>query len=392
VHASDITEVHRALAPAREMLLARDEDIVASQLEVTEIPAPTGDEGARARWIEAQFRALALDKVHIDAAGNVVGTRAGEHGDSAVVVCAHLDTVFPREAVGPARHEHGRIFAPGIGDNGRGLAALLALAHAIDGRTVRTRRPVRFVATTGEEGDGNLRGAKHHFAQHQAAAAVALDGTGDERVVHRAVGSRRFRVSIDGPGGHSWSDFGTANPLHTAAAAIDRLVTTALPEKPRTSLSVTRASAGLSVNSIPQTAWFEVDIRSTGQHPLAHLSAALDAIVGGAVSDANAARRPRSAPLSSTITLIGDRPCGELPVSEPLLEIACAATRLVGRLPELATASTDANIPLSLGIPSIAIGAGGLGGDVHTTGEWFENDAGARGIARALTIVVAAAR
>jgi acetylornithine deacetylase/succinyl-diaminopimelate desuccinylase-like protein len=388
-----VTSVHANLAVARTRLAACDTHIVAAQIAVTEIPAPTGDEALRAAWVAGRFSALGLAGVHIDAAGSVVGTRAGRTDGPALVVCAHLDTVFPREAIGPARTLGARISAPGIGDNGRGLATMLALAEAIDGKTLSTARTIRFVATTGEEGHGDLRGAKHHFAHGgDAFAAIALDGTGDERIVHRAVGSRRLRVTFDGPGGHSWSDYGVVNPLHASATAVAKLAALHLPADPQTTLTVSRASGGLSVNSIPQRAWFEVDIRSLADAPVRQLETALRGIVETCVLEANAVRRADSAALSAHVELIGDRPAGQISPTDALVETAIVATKLVGAVPELATASTDANVPLSLGIPAIAIGGGGVGGDVHTTTEWYENTNGARGIARALTIVVAAAR
>jgi acetylornithine deacetylase/succinyl-diaminopimelate desuccinylase-like protein len=389
----DTAATHASLAPFRDHLARRNAEVVATQIAVTEIAAPTGEEGARGAWIAERFRALRLDGVHTDDAGNVAGTRPGQRNELPLVICAHLDTVFPRDAIGAARRHGNRIALPGIGDNGRGLAGMLALAECIDGVRLRTGRPVRFVATTGEEGHGDLRGAKHHFAHGgEAFAAIALDGTGDERIVHRAVGSRRFRVTFDGPGGHSWSDFGVANPLHAAASAVAQLEALSLPSDPRTTLTVSRAGGGLSVNSIPQSAWFEADIRSTSAAPVVALETALRRIVESVLAGANATRTAQTAALSCQIELIGDRPAGEIGADHPLVAIARAATHLVGCNPEMATASTDANVPLSLGIPAIAIGAGGLGGDVHTTAEWYEDTDGARGIARALTIVVAAAR
>jgi acetylornithine deacetylase/succinyl-diaminopimelate desuccinylase-like protein len=389
---NDIATLHASLEPARAQLVARDDDIIATQIAVSGVAAPTGDERDRATWVEQRLHALSLNDVHIDGAGNVIGTRRGDVDEPAVAICAHLDTVFPRSAIGDARREGSRIFLPGIGDNGRGLAVLLAVAQAIDGVSVRTRRPVRFVATTGEEGHGDLRGARHFFAEHgDTSAAIVLDGSGDERIVHRAVGSRRFRVTFEGPGGHSWSDYGAVNPLHACGVAIAKLSSIAMPYDPRTTLSVTRADGGLSVNSIPQRAWFELDVRSVATEPLADIDVCVRGIVEAAVADANAARRTHTSRLSHRIERIGSRPCGELPAYAPLVEIARAATQLLGRTPELAAASTDANVPLSLGIPAIAIGGGGIGGDVHTTREWYDNAFGARGIARALTIVVAAA-
>lgn len=387
-----VATTHAALASARAALARRNGAILADQIAVTSIAAPTGEESKRAAWIADRFHALGLSDVHVDGAGSVVGTRGGEHNEPPVVMCAHLDTVFPREAIATARRDATRVAAPGIGDNGRGLAVMLALAQTIDGAAVRTRRPVVFVATTGEEGHGDLRGAKHHFATGSAAfAAIALDGTGDERIVHRAVGSRRFRVTFRGPGGHSWSDFGVANPLHASAQAIARLASLPLPADPRTTLTVSRANGGLSVNSIPETAWFEVDTRSIAAAPLNTLDADLRAIVDAAVRDANAARAPRTAPLTADVEVIGNRPGGELAPDHSLVVTAAEATRLVGRTPELATASTDANIPLSLGIPAISIGGGGDGGEVHTLSEWYDDTDGLRGVERALTILVATA-
>lgn len=384
--------VHTALERARWRLAAADAAIVATQVAVTAIPAPTGNEGIRGAWVARRFQALGLEGVHVDEVGNVIGRRPGPIEAPGIVLAAHLDTVFPREAVGEVVHDGDRIIAPGIGDNGRGLATLLAIAEAIDGFAVRTLRPVTFVATTGEEGAGDLRGAKAFFEKEPSwFGAIALDGTGDDLIVHRGVGSKRFRVTLSGPGGHSWSDYGTANPLHAASQAMAKLSGLILPAEPRTSLTLARVGGGLSINSIPGSAWFEVDMRSTSPDPLRRLESALRGIVETAVLEANATRARRTIGLECRIEMIGDRPCGELPPDHPLVMAAMTATRLIDRAPELASASTDANVPLSLGIPAIAIGGGGRGGDVHTLGEWYENDEGPRGIARALTIAVAAA-
>ncbi len=387
-----VPRLHAALADAHSRLAAADARIVETQVALTEIPAPTGDEGARAAAVAQRFRALGLEGVTVDAVGNVIGRRPGATDAPAVALCAHLDTVFPREAVSEVTRDGGRLIAPGIGDNGRGLATMLALAEVIDGVTLRTRRPVTFVATTGEEGAGDLRGAKSYFAAAPPLfAAIALDGTGDNRVIHTGVGSRRFRVTWDGPGGHSWSDFGGVNPIHAAAQAMAQLAAMPLCNNPRTTLTISRMGGGLAINAIPAAAWFEVDVRSTAPEPLARVEATLRNIVTSAVRDANARRAVHGDPLEASITVIGDRPCGALPDDHPLVDAALTATRLIGRVPEFAMASTDANVPLSLGIPAIAIGGGGVGGDVHTLGEWYENTEGARGIARALTITMAAA-
>ena len=382
-----------ALRAARERLTARDAGVVRAQVAVSEIAAPTGEEQERGRWVAGCFERLGLEGVHADAAGNVVGRRPGEEALAApVVVCAHLDTVFPRGT--PLRiHREGRRFVgPGIGDNGRGLAAMLALAEAIDGVAVRTRRPVDFVATTGEEGLGDLRGAKHLFAtRSDAAAMIALDGAGDERIVHHALGSRRYRIVFRGSGGHSWAAFGVPNAVHAAGTAAAKLAALALPHEPRTTLSVGRIGGGISVNAIPEEGWLELDLRSTSGPMLERFDREVRLIAQLAEHEENARRAPGTPPLRATIEVIGDRPCGETPAEHPLVGAALEATRLIGREPELTTASTDANVPISLGIPAIAIGAGGRGGDAHTPGEWFDNVDGMLGVARALTVVVAAA-
>jgi acetylornithine deacetylase/succinyl-diaminopimelate desuccinylase-like protein len=308
-------------------------------------------------------------------------------------VCAHLDTVFARDVQLTFRHDGNRVIGPGIGDNGRGLAAMLAIAEEIDGHVIRTRRPIVFAATTGEEGAGDLRGAKHLFSSlaDEPAAAIALDGAGDERIVHKALGSRRYHVSYRGPGGHSWAAFGIPNAVHATAAAAAMLAALPLPKSPRTTLSVSRIGGGTSINSIPEEGWLEVDLRSTSPAMLERLDREIRIIVRAAAQQENARRATSTPPLSHDVMVIGDRPSGELSADHPLVSSAIEATQLIDREPELAAASTDANVPMAVGIPAIAIGAGGRGGDAHTPGEWYDNVDGPLGIARAMTILAAAA-
>ena len=381
------------IADARAALTARDGETLDTQIAVSEIAAPTGEESERGAWIAERFRAAALGDVRSDAAGNVTGTRAGAEDSAPVVICAHLDTVFPRAVPLRVRRDGARLIGPGIGDNGRGLAAMLALAGVIDGTKLRTRAPVVFAATTGEEGAGDLRGAKELFATAMsgACAAIALDGAGDERIVHRALGSRRFRIHFRGAGGHSWTAFGVPNAVHAAALTGSMLARTALPAVPRTTLSVGRIGGGISVNAIPDDAWLEIDLRSTSEHALRTYEGEIRAAAHSALHEENLRGARGAPPLTLAITVIGDRPSGETDSSHPLVGAAVEATRLIGRDPELATASTDANVPISRGIPAIAIGAGGRGGEAHTAAEWFENSAGHLGIVRALAIVTAVA-
>ena len=384
---------HRALASAHARIAARDSATICTQVAVSQIAAPTGDERERGEWVAARLRSLGLRDARIDRAGNVVAMRPGLEHLAPVLVCAHLDTVFAREVQLTFRRDGGRVTGPGIGDNGRGLAAMLAIAEEVDGRQVRTRRPIVFAATTGEEGAGDLRGAKYLFSalDEEPAAAIALDGAGDERIVHKALGSRRYHIAYRGPGGHSWAAFGVPNAVHAAASAAAMLASLPLPRSPRTTLSVSRIGGGTSINSIPEEGWLEVDLRSTSASVLDRFDREIRVIVRAAAQQENARRATATPPVSHDVMVIGDRPSGELSADHPLVLSAIEATQLIDREPELAAASTDANVPIAMGVPAIAIGAGGRGGDAHTPGEWYDNIEGPLGIARAMTILATAA-
>jgi acetylornithine deacetylase/succinyl-diaminopimelate desuccinylase-like protein len=385
--------IYDALAGARQRLAARDAAVLRTQIAVSEIAAPTGDERQRGAWVAHRFAELGLEDIRTDVAGNVIGRRPGRNPDRSVAVCAHLDTVFPRSTPVAVRREGIRLTGPGICDNGRGLAVMLALAEAIDGASIRTLAPVDFVATTGEEGIGDLGGARAFFAdaRDRVAAAIVLDGAGDERVVHRGLGSRRLRITYRGSGGHSWAAYGVPNPVHAAAAAVSALAGLVLPREPRTTLTVGRIGGGISVNAIPEEGWFEVDLRSTSADLLERHDRQIREAVRQAAALEDRRRAPGTPPLSYEIARIGDRPCGSVPADHPLVTSALDATHLIGRDPDLAAASTDANIPLALGIPAIALGGGGRGGDAHTMAEWYDNTDGPLGLARALTVIVSAA-
>lgn len=389
----ELAALFQALAPARARLAASDERLLSTQIALSEIPSPTGHEEVRGASVAERFRALGLRNVRVDDVGNVLGTRDGDADATPVVVCAHLDTVFPAGTPVRVARDGLRLRGPGIVDNSRGLAVMLALAEAIDGRSVRTRRPILFAATVGEEGAGDLRGVKHLFSRLDGhpAACIALDGAGDERIVTRALGARRFRVTFHGTGGHSWASFGVPNPVHAAGATAAKLAALPLPRTPRTTLSACRIGGGISVNAIPDEAWLEIDLRSSSAEILERYSADIQQAVRAATREENARRASTARALTWSIETIGDRPCGEVDVGHPLVRAAVQATTAIGRTPELATASTDANVPISLGVPAIAIGAGGRGGGVHTSAEWYDNTDGTLGVARALAVLVAAA-
>jgi acetylornithine deacetylase/succinyl-diaminopimelate desuccinylase-like protein len=257
---------------------------------------------------------------------------------------------------------------------------------------VETRRPILFAATVGEEGSGDLRGVRHLFDDAiRPHAFIALDGAGIERIVHRALGARRYRVAYHGPGGHSWAAFGVANPAHAVGRAVALIADMPAHSAPRTAHSVVRIGGGTGLNSIPQTAWFDLDLRSEEPRALEKLDTAVQAILTQALDQENRHRVPRTAPLTIDVQRVGDRPSGLTPRTHPLVQAAVAATRAVGHDHQLACASTDANVPIALGVPAVALGAGGRAGDAHLPTEWYENEKGALGIVRALLVTAAMA-
>jgi tripeptide aminopeptidase len=374
---------------ARDWLARHDDEVVAWQRAIAEIPAPSGAEEARARFVAGRFEALGLADVRRDGAGNVLA-RFGEGPGAGVVLAAHLDTVFPSEVAHTVTAAEGRWCGPGIADNARGLAALLAVAAALPLAGGALRRPVTFVATTGEEGAGDLRGAKHLFEEPAFApdAFIAVDGAGSERVVHRALGSRRLRAVFRGPGGHSWAAFGVANPAHAVGRAVAGVASLALPATPRSAASVVRLGGGSGLNTIPQDAWLELDLRSESEAALDGLLAGASQALGRALDAVNRHRTAGTAPLTLELVPLGARPSGVTSPSHPLVRAAVAATRLIGGTPELAAASTDANVAIARGVPGIALGGGGRGGDPHLPTEWFDNSGGPDGIFRLLLVTL----
>ncbi len=384
------------LDAACELLIASNEQTLAWQCAVTRIAAPTGNEAARGRWMAEQFARIGWTDTTVDPVGNVSARqpRAG-----AVVplrrevwCCAHLDTVFAEPS--PEVHRDGeRLTGPGIGDNGRGLAALLALGHALQEASVKSQHAIVLVCTVGEEGLGDLRGMKQLLrdATPPPLAVIAIDGAGDDRIVNTALGSTRWRITFYGAGGHSWANFGVANPVHAATAVAAALHSLPLARDPRTTLTIARIGGGDSINSIPRDGWLEVDIRSVSAKVLTDLEKSLRDIVARIERIENARRVPGTSALTSRIELLGQRPCGATADTSPLIRIAQQATRAIGATPRFAIGSTDASIPIAMGIPAIAIGAGGSGGGIHTPEEWYDDTNGIRGLQRALRIVVEAA-
>ncbi|HEY6852999.1 MAG TPA: M20/M25/M40 family metallo-hydrolase [Gemmatimonadales bacterium] len=396
---------HPRIAAARAHLERTDQVTLERQALLSAVPAPTGAEALRATRVAQLFRDVGLASVKIDAAGNVLGWLSGngkrETADAApVVLAAHLDTVFGPEVDVSVQRHGARLEGPGISDNARGLAALVAVAEACVRGRVEPQRPLLFAATVGEEGAGDLRGVKHLLDGKREAgngalarphAFIALDGAGVERIVHRALGSKRYRATYRGPGGHSWAAFGVANPATAVGLAAAALAEQPTHHSPRTTCAVVRLGGGTGLNSIPQEAWLDLDLRSEDPHALAELDGRVRAALSRAKDEENRRRTPGTAPLQLEIQMLGDRPSGLTPRSHPLVQAALAATRAIGKEGELAAASTDANVPIALGIPAIALGAGGRAGDAHLTTEWYENDGGVTGVIRALLVAAAVA-
>ncbi len=378
---------------ARAHIERSDEATLGRQAALSAIPAPTGAEGARGARVAEMFGEAGLDEITIDAVGNVRGwCGKRESRNDCVVLSAHLDTVFgPELDVSVSRHGP-RLEGPGIADNARGLAALVAIGEALVRAGVETRRPVLFAATVGEEGSGDLRGVRHLLdGATRPHAFIALDGAGIERIVHRALGARRYRVTYQGPGGHSWAAFGVANPASAVGRAVALIAEIPAHSAPRTAHSVVRLGGGTSLNSIPQEAWFDLDLRSEEPRALEKLDTAVQTILTQALDKENRHRMPGTAPLTIDVRRVGDRPSGLTPRTHPLVQTAVAATRAVGHDHQLACASTDANVPIALGVPAVALGAGGRAGDAHLPTEWYENDKGALGIVRDLLVTAAMA-
>src|SRR5881628_872478 len=353
---------HDRIRAARHHIERTDEGTLARQAALSAIPAPTGAEGRRAAHVAELFRTIGLSDVAVDHAGNVHGW-LGRNGERSapVVLAAHLDTVFGPEVDVAVERRGQRLEGPGISDNARGLAALVAVAEAMVAARVPTARPILFAATVGEEGSGDLRGVKYLLdgnhnvgAQHTAplptapAAFIALDGAGLERVIHRALGSKRYHVTFRGPGGHSWAAFGVANPANAVGRAAALLADLPIRQTPRTTCAVVRLGGGTGLNSIPQEAWLDLDLRSEDPRALAQLDVTVRAALERAADDENRRRSTGSPTLRVEIQLLGDRPSGMTPRAHPLVQAAVAANRALGRDAELASASTDANVPIAL--------------------------------------------
>jgi acetylornithine deacetylase/succinyl-diaminopimelate desuccinylase-like protein len=359
--------------------LDRNHDRMVEEIvQLTEIPAPPFKEAAKGKAYAALLKGAGLSDVETDAEGNVMGLRrgAGPAGGPLVVLAAHLDTVFPEGTNVKVRREGTKLYAPGVGDDTRSLAVLVAYIRAMNAAKIRTKSDILFVGDVGEEGPGDLRGMRYLFGKgkykNRIKAFFSMDGLEAQRVTYGAVGSRRYRVAFHGPGGHSYGAFGIVNPMSAMGLAIAQLYEVKVPAKPRTTYSASVVGGGVSVNSIPADVWLEVDMRSESKAELDKLDARFQDILKASAEHENAARDTRLGKVTVTPKLIGERPTGATSEDAAIVQTVAAAARAQGYTPALGASSTDSNIPIGLGVPAVTIGSGGGGGRAHSLDEWID--------------------
>lgn len=365
------------------------------QESICEIPAPPFGEARRAEEFRRRLVALGLRDARIDAEGNVIARRRGSGRRPSVILSGHLDTVFPETTDVTVTREGTLMKGPGIGDDCRGLAVLLAVARALEGAAVQTQGDILFVGTVGEEGAGNLRGVRHLFTKELKDSVdyfISVDGTGFG-TTSRAVGSHRYRVTYEGPGGHSYGAFGMPSPIHALGRAISAIADIQVPTTPKATFNVGIIEGGTSVNTISPSGAMDVDLRSESPKALADLDAKFQAAVRNALAAENARWPSSRVRVSVQLDTIGIRPAGAQPDDAPIVRAAIAAGKALGFTAPTTASSTDANLPMSLGIPAITIGRGGPGDRTHSLDEWTDVEPRANivNVQRALALVLAVA-
>ena len=384
---------------AAQEFIAKDHDrFVRETIQITEIEAPPFKEAKRAKAFVEMLRQSGLSDVDIDAEGNVIGLRRGTGTGPLIAIAAHLDTVFPEGTNVKVRREGSKLYAPGVGDDSRAVAVLLEIVRAMDSAKIQTSSDILFVADVGEEGPGDLRGMKYLFQKgpykDKIKMFISLDpfGWGSD-ITTAGMGSKRFKVIFTGPGGHSFGSFGLVNPAYALGNAIAKLSKMQVPQRPKTTYNVGVVGGGTSVNSIPFESWMEVDIRSETKEELSRAVENFTRLMHEAVEEENRARSTSQGKIQIDVKLIGDRPFGEIFQTAPIVQTAAAVIRAFGMVPTFGLSSTDANIPLSMGIPAITLESGGTGSRNHTLDEWIdvEKTASVRGIHIAMGVLLALA-
>lgn len=364
---------------ALQFIEAIEEESIEVLIELTEIEAPPFKEEKRAARFAELLKEAGLKEVVIDEVGNVIGVRPGRNSARIVGYSAHLDTVFPEGTDVTVRVEGDRYYAPGIGDNSQGLVNALAVLKAMQHANIETQADVWFIGNVGEEGLGDLRGVKHLFrddAPDKIDSLIAIDGGSSKRIIYGGVGSHRYRVTFKGAGGHSWGAFGLANPHHALGRAIaifDENAPVVVNNGERTSYNIGRIGGGTSVNSIPFESWAEVDMRSGSQEKLDEIDAVFQAAVQQALLEENDGRT-LGPELTVEVERVGKRPAAPGDPTQPLVQRAMAATEALGVKPFLGISSTDANLPISKGVPAVTMSRGGIGGNAHSPDEWWQNE------------------
>ncbi|HEX4948288.1 MAG TPA: M20/M25/M40 family metallo-hydrolase [Blastocatellia bacterium] len=378
-------QVRRAL----DYIKTIEPETINEQIKTCEIPAPPFKEEKRAAYYKQRFTELGLKNVRIDKEGNVIGERPGTSNDTTLVLTAHLDTVFPEDTDVKVKRAGNVLKGPGIGDDCRGLAVILTVARALNEAKIATRGTIIFVANVGEEGLGDLRGVKYlfnHELKGRITHFISVDGTGT-RTTNAGVGSNRYRVTFKGPGGHSYGAFGLPSPIHALGRAIEKISRFEVPKTPKTTFNVGRIEGGTSVNSVAHTAWMEVDMRSESGAALAKLDAQFQQAIQTALREENDFWEHEKT-LTVEVTSVGKRPVGDQPADAPIVKAAVAADAALGLKSQFGASSTDSNIPMSLNIPAITIGGGGIGRNAHALDESFDTTDSHIGTQRALLIVL----
>jgi acetylornithine deacetylase/succinyl-diaminopimelate desuccinylase-like protein len=378
---------------ALEAVKRNEPHFIDEQIRICEIPAPPFKEDVRGQELARLFKQLELENVHIDKAGNVIGSRPGAAAHPNLVFSAHLDTVFPEGTDVKVKREGTLLKGPGIGDDCRGLVVMLGVIRALKEGNVKTPGTITFVADTGEEGLGDLRGTKNIFndsLKGQIDKFISVDGTGLS-VTNIGVGSYRYRVTFKGPGGHSFGAFGMANPIQAMGRAIAKIDAFEVPTNPKTTFNVGRVGGGTSVNAIPFEGWMEVDMRSSDKNSLEAVNTKFKAAVKEAVDEENRRWNNRG-PVTGSAELVGLRPAGNTPPDSPIIKTTEAVSKLFGYDGKLREGSTDSNVPMNMDIPAVTIGGGGVGTGAHSLNEAFDTKDSYVGTERALLLAVALAR
>ncbi|OWA33357.1 peptidase M20 [Saccharibacillus sp. O16] len=379
-----------AVRQALDFLEADNDSTTEEQIELTEIEAPTFEEAEKGRVFARKLADLGVTDISVDEVGNVFGIRRGTGNGPTLVVCAHLDTVFPRGTHVKARREGSRIYAPGISDDGRGLASVLTIARALKEANLQTEGDLMIGATVGEEGLGDLRGVKSLFARRSDIDGfISIEPGTPDRITYLAAGSKRYKVTFKGPGGHSFGSFGTPSPIHALGRAIARFADIQVPHDPKTTFNVGLISGGTSVNTIAETAEAVIDMRSTSQAELEKLETQALRLFRQAAEEENKRWR-RADAITVQLERVGDRPAGSQEPNSLIVQAAAGAGMAMNFRPILEGASsTDSNIPIHLGIPAVTLGGGGDFGGAHTLNEYYDPTDAHLGVQKILLTILA---